>query len=276
MATNEIKVMGLEIAYKSVNNADYLSLTDIAKLKNADNPADVIIKWMSNKDSFDFYSLWEELFNPNFNFAEFREIKINEVGLNAFIMSPSQWKKRTNAIGIVPSAGKYSHGTFAHPDIAMEFASWIDTTFKLYLIKEFQRLKAAEQKALAWSAKRELAKMNYHIHTDAIKQHIVPTLTGRQFNFVYANEADVLNVAMFGMTAAEWRSANPDKKGNIRDYAAIDQLLVLSNMESYNAILIEQGKPQSERLQLLNTMADNQLCVLQNYGVNLLDSPKDK
>jgi len=257
---NKMEVRGVEIATKKNGDVTYISLTDIARLKNPDNPADVINKWMTNKDSFDFYSLWEELFNADFNLAESREIKINEVGYNSFTMSPSQWKKRTNAIGIIPSAGKYSEGTFAHPDIAMEFASWIDTPFKLYLIKEFQRLKAEEQKALEWTAKREFAKINYRIHTDAIKENlIVPALTEKQISYVYASEADMLNVALFGKTAGEWKLKNHDLKGNMRDYASVEQLLVLANLESYNAILIAQGLSQAERIVLLNKTARKQL-----------------
>lgn len=265
-----IEVQGLTIAYKKINDDDYISLTDIAKAKNAEAPADVIIKWMSNQDSFNFYSLWEELFNPDFNFAEFREIKYKEVGLNSFIMSPKRWKARTNAIGIIPSAGRYSTGTFAHPDIALEFASWIDTSFKLYLYKEFQRLKTEENKQIEWTAKRELTKINYRIHTDAIKEYIVPSLSPEKLNYVYANEADILNMAMFGMTATEWRAQNKELSGNIRDYANIEQLLVLANMESYNSILIQQGVSQSERLKLLNDMAINQLNVLHDYDFKLL------
>jgi hypothetical protein len=243
-----------------MNSSEYISLTDIARLKNTENPADVINKWMSNKDSFDFYSLWEELFNADFNLAESREIRMNEVGYNVFTMSPSQWKKRTNAVGIMPGAGKYSKGTFAHPDIAMEFSGWIDTTFKLYLIREFRRLKENERAQLQWTVRRELTKLNYHVHTDAIKENlIVPSLTEKQRTFVYADEADVLNVALFGHTASQWRAANPDKKGNVRDHANIHQLLVLANMESYNAILIEGGRTQSERMVLLNGTARKQL-----------------
>lgn len=270
MAANEIQVNGISISYREINENDYINLTDMAKYKT-DNANSVIGHWMRTRNTIDYLAAWESLYNPHFNPTEIGGFRA-DCSLNTFTMSPQKWISATNAIGIVSKSGRYG-GTYAHKDIAFKFASWISVEFELYVIKEFQRLKENEQKALAWSAKRELAKMNYHIHTDAIKQHIVPTLTGRQLNFVYANEADVLNVAMFGMTAAEWRTANPDKKGNIRDYAAIEQLLVLANMESYNAILIEQGKPQSERLQLLNTMADNQLRVLQNYGVNLLDSP---
>ena len=267
----------MEIATKIKGTVTYISLTDIARFKNAENPAGVINKWMANKDSFDFYNLWEELFNPDFNFAESREIKINEVGLNAFTMSPAQWKKRTNAIGIVPSAGKYGEGTFAHPDIAMEFSSWIDTTFKLYLIKEFQRLKENEHAQLQWTARRELTKLNYHIHTDAIKENlIVPTLTEKQRSFVYADEADVLNVALFGCTAMQWRAANPGKKGNIRDHSNIHQLLVLANMESYNSTMIKNNIRQSERIQKLNDMARNQLPILlQSEAPLLLGTEKE-
>ena len=260
---DKIVVKNVEISVKDREKDIYISLTDIARLKNAEDPSDVIKKWMSNKDSFDFYSLWEEIFNPDFNLAESRRIKTSEVGYNAFTMSPAQWKKRTNAIGITPSAGKYSAGTYAHPDIAMEFASWIDTSFKLYLIKEFQRLKAEEQKNIEWSAKRELAKINYHIHTDAIKDNlIVPNLTERQKTFVYADEADLLNVALFGQTASEFRAANPEEKGNLRDAANIHQLLVLANLESYNAALINEKLSQPERLVKLNEMARQQLKIL--------------
>ncbi len=269
MAKEKMEVRGLEVTAKYIGKTTYISLTDIARLKNANDPSDVIKKWMTNKDSFDFYSLWEELFNPDFNSAESRLIKQNEVGYNAFVMTPSQWKKRTNAIGIVPSVGKYSDGTFAHPDIAMEFASWVDVAFKLYLIKEFQRLKEVEQKALEWSAKRELARLNYRIHTDAIQEYlIVPALSQKQISYVYANEADMLNVALFGQTAAEWRSANADKKGNMRDYAGVEQLLVLANLESYNAVLIEQNLPQSERIVLLNGMARKQLETLSSAQID--------
>lgn len=204
-------------------------------------------------------------------------IKNEEVGLNRFTMSPTKWKRDFNAMGIVPSAGKYSEGTFAHRDIAFEFASWIDAKFKLYIITEFERLKAKEQQQLEWNAQREIAKLNYHIHTDAIKEYIVPTLTEKQLNFVYANEADLLNVALFGKTAGEWKVENPTLKGNIRDYATIEQLLVIANMESFNAMLIEQGLEQPERLKQLNNMAKSQLRVLKNSNNHLLiENRKDK
>lgn len=270
MTKNEVIVNDINIRYKKVNNEDYICLTDIAKFYNNEAPSDVVKNWMSNKDSFEFYSLWEELHNPNFNSVEMHRIKKEEVGFNRFTMSPTKWKKDFNAIGIVPSAGKYSEGTFAHRDIAFEFASWIDAKFKLYIITEFERLKAKEQQQLEWNAKREIAKLNYHIHTDAIKENIVPTLTERQLKFVYANEADLLNVALFGKTASEWKTENPNLKGNIRDYATIEQLLVIANMESYNAILIEQGVEQYERLKQLNNMAKSQLQVLEKSNSKLL------
>lgn len=270
MTKNEVVVKGINVNYKQINKEDYISLTDIAKFYNNRDPSGVIRNWMSNKDSFDFYSLWEVLNNPDFNSVEMHRIKNEEVGYNRFTMTPKRWKEDFNAIGIIPSAGKYSGGTYAHKDIAFEFASWISVEFKLYLITEFQRLKAEEQKGLEWNAKRELAKLNYTIHTDAIKENIVPTLTEKQKTFVYANEADLLNVALFGKTAGEWRTANPTLKGNIRDYATIEQLLVIANMESFNAILIEQKVPQSERLVQLNNMAKSQLRVLQNSNNKLL------
>lgn len=274
MTKNEVIVNGININYKKINNEDYICLTDIARFYNNEAPSDIVKSWMSNKDSFEFYSLWEELHNPNFNSVEMHRIKNEEVGLNRFTMSPTKWKRDFNAIGIVPSAGKYSEGTFAHRDIAFEFASWIDAKFKLYIITEFERLKAKEQQQLEWNAKREIAKLNYHIHTDAIKENIVPTLTEKQLKFVYANEADLLNVALFGKTASEWRKENPELKGNIRDYASIEQLLVIANMESYNAILIEQKVPQKARLIQLNKMAKSQLRVLQNSNSKLLIEDK--
>jgi kilA, N-terminal/APSES-type HTH DNA-binding domain protein len=262
-----IDVQGYQVGLKGINKENYISLTDIARYKNADAPADVVKNWMRSRATIDFLGLWEELNNPNVNVVEIDQFK-NQAGSNAFTMSPKKWIDATNAIGIYSSSGKYSGGTYAHQDIAFEFASWVSAEFKLYLIKEFQRLKVAEQQELEWTSKRELAKVNYRIHTDAIKENlIVPTLNERQISYVYASEADVLNVALFGKTAAEWREENPDKKGNIRDYATVEQLLVVANMESYNAILIAQGLPQAERLKLLNTMADSQLRVL-------LTSPK--
>lgn len=251
-----------------VGNVDYISLTDLASYSNPSNPSDVIRNWMSNKNSFEFYSLWEELNNPDFNSVESHGIKINEVPYNRFTMTPTRWKKDFNSIGIIPSSGKYSKGTFAHPDIAFEFASWLSPEFKLYLIKEFERLKADEayRNKLEWHANRVLSKANYLIHTDAIKNFIVPNLTDIQKKFIYADEADVLNVALFGMTAKEWRDNNPTlaKNGNIRDYTDLLHLIVLNNLENLNAELIEMGLSQSERLIKLNSSAFKQIELLKS------------
>ena len=269
---NLVKVM-------RVNGVDYISLTDLARYKNSNNPGDVIIKWMSNKSSFDFYSLWEELFNDNFKLAEFREFK-NDAANNSFTMSPSRWISSTNSKGFISKRGKYDGGTFAHPDIALEFASWIDPAFKLYLIKEFERLKYNEtyQERIEWSVRRSLSKTNYRIHTDSIKENIVPTLTDKQKLFIYANEADVINVALFGMTAKEWRENNPDKEGNIRDYTDILHLVVLSNLEVLNASMIENNISQKDRLEKLNTTARRQINILTNdsnvIGITKLDDTK--
>lgn len=246
-----------------VDNIDYISLTDLARYKNPDNPGDVIIKWMSNKSSFDFYSLWEELSNEDFKLAEFREFK-NDSSTQSFTMSPSRWINATNAKGIISKRGRYDGGTFAHPDIALEFASWIDPVFKLYLIREFERLKSKEsyQQKVEWSVRRSLAKTNYRIHTESIKEYIVPKLTDKQKTFVYASEADIINMALFGMTAKEWREQNPTAEGNIRDYANVLCLVVLSNLEVLNANMIEEGKGQKERLEKLNLIARKQLQTL--------------
>ncbi|MBR6073009.1 MAG: KilA-N domain-containing protein [Bacilli bacterium] len=253
---NEIRVM-------RINDEDYISLTDIAKYKNPKEPSDVIKKWLSNYDTIEFLGLWEELSNDNFNSAEFSLIK-NEAPKRSFTMTPSQWCIRVNAIGMIYSKGKYSVGTFAHSDIALEFASWIDNLFKLYLIKEFKRLKYNEsyQEKIEWSVRRSLSKTNYRIHTDSIKENIVPELTAKQIHYVYANEADVINVALFGMTAGEWRKNNPNLEGNIRDYSDILHLIVLSNLEVLNASMIDNGIKQSERLEKLNATARKELSVL--------------
>ena len=237
----------------------YISLTDIAKYRS-NEPNDVIKNWLRNKDTIAFLGLWESLHNPDFKPIEFDGFR-NEAGSNAFTMSPTKWIEGVNAKGIISKAGRYG-GTFAHSDIAMEFASWISPEFKLYIIKDFQRLKDDENSRLSlnWNLNRELTKLNYKIHTDAIKENlIIPELTTAQKSFVYANEADVLNVALFGKTAKEWRDENPDKKGNIRDYSDINYLLVLANLESYNAILIEQNIPQAKRLEMLRSTAEKQL-----------------
>lgn len=270
---NLVKVM-------RVNGVDYISLTDLASYINPNDPSGVIRNWMSTRNSFSFYSLWEELNNPDFNSVKSHGIKIDEVPYNRFTMTPNRWKKEFNAIGIIPSSGKYSKGTFAHPDIALEFASWIDPAFKLYLIKEFERLKYNEtyQERIEWSVRRSLSKTNYRIHTDSIKENIVPTLTDKQKLFIYANEADVINVALFGMTAKEWRENNPDKEGNIRDYTDILHLVVLSNLEVLNAGMIENNISQKDRLEKLNKTARRQINILTNdsnvIGITKLDDTK--
>ncbi len=256
----ELIVKGIDVKYQSIDENDYISITDIAKYKTSETDA-VIGNCMRNRNTIEFLGIWETLNNPNFNPIEFEGFR-KQAGLNAFILSPKKWVEATNAIGIISKAGRYG-GTYAHKDIAFEFASWISVEFKLYFIKEFQRLKDEEQKQLGWSAKRELAKINYRIHTDAIKENLIPAeLTPTQISFVYANEADVLNVALFGMTAKEWRDNNPDKKGNIRDYATINELICLSNMENINAVLISDGLSQPERLRKLNQIAISQMKVL--------------
>lgn len=253
---NEVKVI-------MVGNEEYISLTDLARYKNKYNPGDVIIKWMSNKSSFDFYCLWEGLFNENFKLAESREFK-NDSSTQSFTMSPSRWISMANAKGMISKRGKYNSGTFAHSDIALEFASWIDPAFKLYLIKEFKRLKHKEgkEKKIEWSVRRCLSKTNYRIHTDSIKENLIPKLSNKQKEFVYAEEADILNVALFGMTAKEWKNRNPNLDGNIRDYADILHLIILSNLEVLNANMIENNISQKERLEKLNMIARKELEIL--------------
>ena len=249
-----------EITILEINERDYISLTDM--VRNIENGLALIEKWLRNKNTIEFLGIWEGMYNPNFNSPEFEGIK-NMAGLNRFILSVKQWIEKTNAIGIIAKAGRYG-GTFAHKDLAFEFASWVSPQFKLYLLREFQRLKEEEQKQLGWSAKRELSKINYHIHTDAIKQNLIPAeLSPLQTNIIYANEADVLNVALFGITAKQWRDENPNLKGNIRDYASINQLICLSNMENLNSVFINKGLSQSERLQELNRIAIQQMSVLE-------------
>ena len=262
----QMNVNNRQVRVMRVDNIDYISLTDLAKYQNENDPSGVIRNWMSNKNSFDFYNLWEELHNDNFNSVESHRIKIDEVGYNRFTMTPNRWKKDFNAIGIIPSSGKYSVGTFAHPDIAFEFASWLNVEFKLYLITEFERLKQNEsyQNKIEWSVRRELAKTNYRIHTDSIKENLVPTLTEKQKLYVYASEADILNVALFGMTAKEWKDKNPTLDGNMRDYANILQLVILSNLENLNSEMISQGLEQKVRLERLNNIAKKQYSILQD------------
>ena len=264
---------GIDIGiYTTDYNNDFISLTDIARKREGEYPGYVIQNWMRSKSTVSFLGLWEALHNPNFNCLEFEAIK-TEAGENGFVLTPKRWIGSTNAIGIVSKQGRYA-ATYAHRDIAFEFASWISPEFKLYIIEEYQRLKLDENNrlSLSWNLNRELAKVNYRIHTDAIKSNLIPPeLSSAQIAFQYANEADMLNVVLFGKTAKEWRNANPNKKGNIRDDATIQQLLVLANMESYNAILIKQEKSQAERMRLLHDLAVQQMKTLSNLGVaNLL------
>ena len=257
----KIKVNETEITVVANNQNDYISLTDIARYKS-DDPTAVIASWMRNRNTIEYLGLWESLYNPNFKPTEFEGFR-KQAGLNAFTLSPQRWIETTGAIGIISKSGRYG-GTYAHKDIAFRFASWISVEFELYIAKEFQRLKEEEQKQLGWSVKRELAKLNYRIHTDAIMNNLIPAeLPASRITFIYANEADVLNVALFGMTAKEWRDANPDAKGNIRDYATINQLICLSNMENINAVFIGDGMPQNERLKKLNQIAIQQMSVLE-------------
>ena len=266
--TTKLNVNDNEVKILRVGNVDYISLTDLAKYSNPEYPANVIIHWLSNKGTFDFIGLWEQLNNPNFNLTGFREIKVKEVGYDSFTMSPTRWIKTTNAIGLISKGGRYSLGTFAHPDIAFEFASWLSPEFKLYLITEFERLKKNEayQYRIDWHANRILSKVSYVLQTDAIKNVIIPTLTEKQEKFAYSNEADILNVALFGMTAKEWREQNPElaKNGNIRDYTDLLHLVILNNLENINAQLIKDGLSQEERLIKLNKIAKEQIKILRN------------
>jgi hypothetical protein len=256
----KISVQDTKVTIIMFNDSDYISLTDIAKHKS-DDPTAVIGNWMRNRNTIEYLGIWESLYNPNFKPLEFEGFR-KEAGLNAFTLSPQKWINTTNAIGIISKSGRYG-GTFAHKDIAFKFASWISVEFELYIVKEFQRLKE-EQKLLNWSAKRELSKINYHIHTDAIQKNLIPLeITPQQASIIYADEADVLNVAMFGITAKQWRQNNPDKKGNIRDYASINELICLSNMESLNAVFIKDGLAQSERLIKLNQIGIQQMKILE-------------
>ena len=257
----KITVQNTPVTIISVNENDYISLTDIARHKSED-PTAVIGNWMRNRNTIEYLGIWESLYNSLFNPLEFEGFR-REAGLNAFTLSPQKWINATRAIGIISKSGRYG-GTYAHKDIAFKFASWISVEFELYIVKEFQRLKQEEQKAIGWTAKRELSKINYHIHTDAIKDNLVPKeVTIQQASIIYANEADVLNVAMFGITAKQWREAHPELKGNIRDYATINELICLSNMESLNAVFIEEGLSQRERLVKLNQIAIHQMKVLE-------------
>jgi hypothetical protein len=258
----KITVEKAEIAVISIADNDYISLTDIAHSQMEEH---IIIKWLSLKSTIEYIGEWEALYNPRFNYTEFGTIK-NEAGSNNFVLSVKQWMEKTGAIGITAKAGRYG-GTYAHKDIAFHFGMWISPRFQLLLVKEFQRLKEAEQKLLGWSAKRELAKINYHIHTDAIKENLIPKeLAPKQASVIYADEADVLNMALFGVTAKEWRDKNPALKGNIRDSANLNELICLSNMENINAVLINDGIGQHDRLIKLNKIAIQQMTILSGIG----------
>lgn len=261
-----IHANGVDISVQTFvgSEDDYISLTDISKYQDSENPRYIIQNWMRNRSTIDYLGLWEELNNPRFNRVEFDAVR-NEAGTNAFVMTPTKWINLTGAIGISSKSGRYGGGTYAHKDIAFEFASWLSPEFKLYIIKDYQRLKEDEghRLALDWNVKRILAKANYRIHTDAIRENLIPPeLPKTQQGFVYADEADVLNVALFGKTAKQWRVENPGQTGNMRDYATIEQLLVMTNLENMNALLIERKVPQYERLQQLRKMAVQQLTTL--------------
>ncbi|WP_271328099.1 KilA-N domain-containing protein [Lactococcus muris] len=277
---NKIDVNGVEIDILTHDNQDYISLTDLAKYKNAESPADVIKNWLRRKDTIEFLGVWEQLNNNNFKLVEFDQFK-NNAGTNAFTLSPQQWIKNTNAIGIQSKSGRYG-GTYAHSDIALEFASWLSAEFKLYVIKEFQRLKQSESYStqIEWNVKREISKATYSLHTDAIKEFLIPKeLSRKQVGYIYADEADLLNVALFGMTAREFKEKFPDKAkhGNQRDYATIEQNIIMVNLQNSNALLIEQGLGQSERLQTLRHLAVKQLETLTgNKAVGRIKDVSDK
>lgn len=263
----KLNVDGTEIQVLQIEEDDYISLTDM--VRNLDNGPALIEKWLRNKNTIEFLGIWEEMYNEDFYIEAYYEI-MQEAGLNRFMMSVKQWVTKTNSKGIMAKAGRYG-GTYAYKDIAFEFASWVSPQFKLYLIKEFERLKKQEQALLGWSAKRELAKINYRIHTDAIKTNLIPKeLSSKQTSIIYASEADVLNMALFGMTAKQWRDRYPDKEGNLRDYASINELICLSNMENINAVLIEEGLSQKERLTKLNKIAIHQMSILEDQSLKVL------
>jgi len=259
----KMNVLNREITLYSVREEDFISLTDIARYKNADHTDDLIRNWLRNRNTIEFLGLWEQLNNPDFKPVEFDGFR-KQAGLNSFTLTPKQWIMGIQAIGLVSKSGRYG-GTYAHKDIAFEFASWISVEFKLYLIKEFQRLKEEERKTLGWDIKRNLVKLNYRIHTDAIKTHLIPqALNAAQTSFIYASEADVLNLALFGVTATQWRISNPEKTGNLRDYADVSQLVCLSNLENLNALFISEGLAQPIRLERLNKIAIHQMTLLTN------------
>ena len=263
---------GIDISIYMTNfESEFISLTDIAKYRNEDDPRFVIQNWMRNRNTIEFLGVWEELHNPSFNRVQFEAVR-NQAGLNRFVMTPSKWIEQMDAIGIVSKAGRYG-GTYAHSDIAMSFATWISPEFQLYIMKDYRRLKADENSRLSlnWNLNREISKLNYRIHTDAIKKNLIPPeLTPAQITYTYANEADMLNVVLFGKTAKQWKDENADAKGNMRDLATLNQLLVLANLESYNAVLISQGKKQKERMELLRQLAVQQLRTLETISLNAL------
>lgn len=272
LVKTSIKVKENMINIIRIGEVDYISLTDLARYKNPIEPKDVVKNWLRSKTNIEFLALWEQMHNPNVKGVEIDTFK-GEAGTHYFTMSPQRWIKETNAIGIVSKSGN-NGGTYAHPDIAFEFASWISPEFNLYLITEFKRLKQNEsyQNKIEWSVRRELAKTNYRIHTDSIKENLVPTLTEKQKQYVYANEADILNVALFGKTAKEWKEENPNFNGNMRDYANILQLVILSNLENINSEFIKQGMTQKQRLESLNEIAKRQSKILQNNnGINKIE-----
>lgn len=270
----KINVKGKDVAIYTVDQNDYICITDIARYKDSERTDYIILNWLRNRNAIEFLGIWEILNNPNFKPIEFDGFR-KQAGLNSFVLTAKQWIEKTGAVGLISKSGRYG-GTYAHKDIAFEFASWVPVEFKLYLIKEFQRLKEDEQKQLGWDIKRNLAKINYRIHTDAIKENLIPAkLTPSQINFIYASEADILNMALFGMTAKEWRDKNTDSKGNIRDYANAAQLVCLANMENLNALFIKEGLPQADRLQKLNHIAISQMRLLtENQAVKALEDKK--
>ena len=258
----KIIVKDSEVTVIRLNGEDFICITDMLKAKDGDF---FISDWLRNRNTLEYLGIWERIYNPNFNYGEFATIRSGS-GLNSFKISVKEFVSRTNAVGLRAQAGRYG-GTYAHQDIAFEFGMWISPEFKIYLVREFQKLKEQEQKQLGWSAQRELSKVNYHIHTHAIKQNLIPQeLTSDQISIIYASEADVLNVALFGITAKQWREVNPSLKGNIRDYASINELICLSNMENLNAVFINEGLQQSERLVKLNQIAIQQMCILENVA----------
>ena len=271
---SKLSIQGKDVTLVTVNKKDYISITDIAKYRSSETPAEIVKNWLRSRSTIELLGLWEKLYNPDFKLVEFDQFK-NEAGANYFVLSPKKWIEKTNAIGLISKSGRYG-GTYAHKDIAFEFASWISIEFKFYLIKEFQRLKEAEQAQLGWDIKRNLTKINYRIHTDAIKENLIPRqLTKAQINIIYASEADVLNVALFGLTAKKWRENNQSKKGNIRDYANVSQLVCLSNLENLNALFINEGLAQKDRLIKLNAIAIQQMKLLtDDHDIKKLEGGK--